>query len=136
MAAPEGNKNAEKWTEETTIEKLNELLDAADFTTYIGEGLSEIGLYGQWFSEMGIKFKDSEIVSETIKAIEQKYEAKLVSKTLKGDYNPTMAIFTLKNKHSWKDKTEQEITGKDGKDLFSGMSDEDLDKAISRYGGK
>ena len=41
-------------------------------------------------------------------------EANLVEGTMKGAYNSTFAIFTAKNVLGWRDKIEQEITGKDG----------------------
>ena len=44
-------------------------------------------------------------------------EANLVEGTLAGAYNSTFAIFTAKNVLGWRDKTEQEITGKDGSPL-------------------
>jgi len=41
-------------------------------------------------------------------------------------------IFTLTNQEpeNWKNRYNNEITGKDGKDLFAGMTDEDLNKRI------
>lgn len=44
-------------------------------------------------------------------------EANLVEGTMAGAYNSTFAIFTAKNVLGWRDKTEQEITGKDGTPL-------------------
>jgi hypothetical protein len=41
-------------------------------------------------------------------------EANLIEGTIGGAYNSTFAIFTAKNVLGWKDKVEQEITGKDG----------------------
>jgi hypothetical protein len=41
-------------------------------------------------------------------------QANLVEGTMKGAYNSTFAIFTAKNVLGWRDKIEQEITGKDG----------------------
>ena len=41
-------------------------------------------------------------------------EANLVEGTIAGAYNSTFAIFTAKNVLGWRDKVEQEITGKDG----------------------
>ena len=34
--------------------------------------------------------------------------------------NAAGVIFNLKNNYGWRDKTEQELTGKDGKDLTFG----------------
>lgn len=113
MAAEPGNKYAEKWDKETTLAKLSDLLKEAKKTSvyYIGQGLANIGMYHQWYSEMADKFKDDQDVSDTIKGIDQTFEAKLVSLGLQGSVNPTMAIFTLKNKHLWKDKSEIENNG-------------------------
>lgn len=44
-------------------------------------------------------------------------QANLVEGTLAGAYNSTFAIFTAKNVLGWRDKVEQEITGKDGAPL-------------------
>ena len=44
-------------------------------------------------------------------------QANLVEGTLAGAYNSTFAIFTAKNVLGWRDKVEQEITGKDGSPL-------------------
>jgi hypothetical protein len=44
-------------------------------------------------------------------------EANLVEGTITGAYNSTFAIFTAKNVLGWRDKVEQEITGKDGAPL-------------------
>lgn len=112
MPAAEGNKYAEKWTREATLEKLTEVMKCVESAScvYIGEALALCGVYGQWYSAMADKFKDDDEVSETIKRIDQAFEAKLVGKTLKGELNPTMAIFTLKNKHQWNDKSQKEVT--------------------------
>jgi len=56
--------------------------------------------------------------SETIKKIDGELENKLYNLGLKGQVNTTMAIFGLKNNYNWKDKTETELTGKDGTPLI------------------
>lgn len=108
MAAEIGNKYAEKWTKEAVMDTLKVMYESAKMPGiyYIGSALAQVGLYNQWYSEMAEKFKEDEEVSEMIKRIDQAFESKLVGKTLQGDLNPTMAIFTLKNKHQWKDKQE------------------------------
>lgn len=50
-----------------------------------------------------------------------------------GHYNPTMAIFTLKNWCDWKDKRETEIGNKDGKP-FALVSEEEAKKALEALG--
>lgn len=55
--------------------------------------------------------------------------------TIKKHFQPDTAaiIFTLTNgePENWKNKYSNEVTGKDGKDLFSGLTDEELDKRIT-----
>ena len=52
--------------------------------------------------------------SDAYKKAKDLQEANLVEGTMAGAYNSTFAIFTAKNVLGWRDKTEQEITGKDG----------------------
>jgi hypothetical protein len=52
--------------------------------------------------------------SDTYKRAKELQEENLVSGALTGKYNATFAIFTAKNVLGWRDKIEQEITGKDG----------------------
>lgn len=54
----------------------------------------------------------------TIKEAKDKVLQNLSERALLGDSVPSTSIFLLKNNYGYKDKTEQEITGKDGKDLI------------------
>lgn len=116
MGAPKGNKNAEKWTEETVLVEL-EIMKAhctKNKSVFIGSALSQLGYGHQLWSEWTNKFKDTKIVFDTIKNIEKLIESNLVEGGVKGDFNSTMTIFTLKNKHGWQDKRTQENTGANG----------------------
>ena len=55
--------------------------------------------------------------SDAYKRAKELQEQNLVTGALTGAYNPTFAIFTAKNVLGWRDKVEQEITGKDGSPL-------------------
>lgn len=55
--------------------------------------------------------------SDAYKRAKEMQEKNLVEGALTGAYNPTFAIFTAKNVLGWRDKVEQEITGKDGAPL-------------------
>jgi len=57
------------------------------------------------------------VFSDAYKKAKDYQEANLVEGTMKGAYNSTFAIFTAKNVLGWRDKIEQEITGKDGAPL-------------------
>ena len=48
-------------------------------------------------------------------------EALLVEGAIGGMYQANFSIFTAKNVLGWRDKTEQEITGKDGEPLITGI---------------
>lgn len=52
--------------------------------------------------------------SDAYKRAKELQEENLVRGALTGAYNATFAIFTAKNVLGWRDKVEQEITGKDG----------------------
>lgn len=60
--------------------------------------------------------------------------------TTKKHFQPDTAaiIFTLTNGDPtrWRNRQTTEVTGKDGKDLFKGMSDEELDKEIEALENK
>ena len=55
--------------------------------------------------------------SDAYKKAKDLQEANLVEGTISGAYNSTFAIFTAKNVLGWRDKTEHEMTGKDGAPL-------------------
>lgn len=114
--APKGNKNAEKWTVDATLSKLEEMQTIAIERNYftLGKLCIDSGMNPHTWSELANKFKENAVVSTAIKRIERIVEANLNHKALEGDLNPTMAIFTLKNKHGWEDKRKTESTGPDG----------------------
>ena len=58
--------------------------------------------------------------SDAYKKAKDLQEANLVEGTIASAYNSTFAIFTAKNVLGWRDKIEQEITGKDGA-AFAGI---------------
>lgn len=113
---PKGNKNAEKWTEETTlkaIERIHKYNVKNKKNYHLGLSIIETGLYPQWWSEMATKFKENNLVSESIKKAEAFLEARIINSTMSGEARgQAMAIFYLKNKHDYKDKTETDITSK------------------------
>lgn len=79
----------------------------AGLACYIGVSRSRVYEYRDKCEE----FKD------TFEAILALQESKLVNKGLLGDFNPTIAKLMLAN-HGYSDKVQQELTGKDGKDLM------------------
>lgn len=114
--APKGNKNAEKWNEETVLamlENIAEYLRENPAVYTLTSALIEFSLYPQWWSEMAEKFKDNNIVSETIKRAESTIESRIVNDTMVGDAkSAAFSIFLLKNKFGYVDKQEQDFTSK------------------------
>lgn len=108
VGAPKGNKNAEKWTEETVLEAVVLVYEYCKNhkTPFLGIALNALDFSAQRWSEWTKKFSDNKVVLESIKKTETLIEANLVEGGMKGDFNSTMAIFTLKNKHGWRDKKE------------------------------
>ena len=108
-----GNKNAEKWTEETVLAKLAEIEEVmhSNSCNYIGSALVKVGLYKQIWSDWVEKFKDVPTVSEPIKRITAYFEAKLFERGLDASVNTGMAIFGLKNNYSWTDRKDLNVSG-------------------------
>jgi len=61
--------------------------------------------------------------SETVKKAKLKIEDHVNKLAMLGQYNPTIAIFNLKNNFGWKDKQETELTG-NMNITFAGLLDE------------
>jgi len=58
-----------------------------------------------------LEYEDKDEFSNTIKKAKEIVENDINIKGLQGDYNPTMAIFNLKNNFDWEDRQKQEIEG-------------------------
>lgn len=69
-----------------------------------------------------INYEEKEEFFDTIKQAKAICEMHAEEGGLRGDLNPTMGIFSLKNNYGWKDKSESEVTGKDGTPLLSNLS--------------
>ena len=112
MAAPIGNTNAEKWTEETALEFINTVHDYNVKNTgnyHLGLSIIENGQYLEVWSYLANKFSDNDIVFKTIKKAEQFLESRIINSTISGEAkSAAMAIFYLKNKHGYVDKQETE----------------------------
>lgn len=64
------------------------------------------------------------------------FKKKVITKEVAPDV--TAQIFWLKNRQPqlWRDKQSTELTGKDGKDLFKGMTDDELETKIKELEAK
>lgn len=110
-----GNKAAEKWTEESVLEVLNEMLShlskgkkgnivQANRIKLAGEIRLMCGVTKQRWSEWREKFKENANVSDRMAMIEEILECRLVYS------GSNMDIFVLKNHYGYKDKTEVDNT--------------------------
>jgi hypothetical protein len=107
---------AEKWTAEFCLNELSEIdkhlkSDEGKFIVLIIECCLYRGYSSNRWSEMKTKFKENEIISETIKRIEDFLEARLYNAGLSNAVNSTMAIAGLNNKYRWANKYEHEHSG-------------------------
>ena len=116
MAAPMGNKFAQKWTEETALSKINEVLKYCKDNPnnyHLGYALIECDVYPDWWAYIANTYEDNEEVFRAIKKVEVLLEQRIINSTLSGDIkSAAMAIFYLKNKHGYKDKQEVDNTNR------------------------
>jgi hypothetical protein len=109
MGAPLDNNNAEKWTEEEAskfVDSVYQYLKDNPKCVFIGEPLTELGYYNELWSYLSNRFE-----FKTIKKVESILESRIVTKGINGETNPTMSIFTLKNKYGWTDQRETKHSG-------------------------
>jgi hypothetical protein len=100
------------YTEEFVLSELNDMLievrnDLGMF--FVGQLFENRNYSRQRFSEWEEKFKDNAEITDTKKRIEELLETRLVTGGLTSALNPTLTIFSLKNKHNWKDAQQQDI---------------------------
>jgi len=114
--APKNNKNAEKWTIDESQKFVNSVyqyvLKNVDCCS-IEEACCELGEYEKLLNYL--ENKGLNIDFNPIKKANALIKNRIIKKGLTNKYNPTMAIFVLKNNHDMKDKqeVEQNLTVKD-----------------------
>lgn len=79
---------------------LKEVIEDTDIV-YISQLFIGRDCSRQRFSEWKRDFSEYNEISDTIKRIEDILESRLVVGGLRNKLNPTMVIFTLKNKYNW-----------------------------------
>lgn len=106
MAAEEGNKYAEIWTEETAIEFSEKILDEVkknEKCRSLSTACKNVGGYDTLFNYFEEKFNK---VFEPIKEAKSIIKSRLIEQGLDQDANATMAIFILKNNHDMSDRVQ------------------------------
>lgn len=89
---------------------------------FIGQIFERRSYSRQRYSEWAEKFKDDEQITDAIKKIDELIETRLVTGALGKELNPVITIFTLKNKHGWKDVSGREHSGPGGDPIESTTS--------------
>ena len=110
-----GNNNAEKWTEEVALAlaaDMLEWLNADEMNIFYSRFLVQFkNVHPQIISVLTKKYSSFRKVMQMANKIK---EYKLWSGGVKGDLNPGMTGFCLKNHHGASDKLDQILTGADG----------------------
>lgn len=110
----------EKYTTEFVTNELKEMLDYINSddgsdVVFIGELCLYRGYSPQRWSEISLKHKENEEITETIKIIEAKLEFRLYKAGLTNQVNATVCLAGLNNKYRWenaKQKIEADHTSK------------------------
>lgn len=112
MAAPEGNTNSEKWTEDEATEFMTNSYYTIQEKNldFIGELARDMGQYRDLYTYLVDKFPHLKLM---YKKILQECEANCFSHGKKGEINSALAIMNLKSNHGWTDRIDQTTNSKD-----------------------
>lgn len=108
MAAPQNNKNAEKWTYKEAkdfMEKAVSLSYSKEYD-YIGEVAKDLKTYHEVFDYLSNKFKDLKRLKNLIIS---NCEVNCFSNAKKGDIVASVAIMNLKSNHKWTDRNQTDL---------------------------
>jgi len=148
MPAPKGNKNAEgneggrppfyddpDELQKKVDEYFNNCPDKKKIV--VGDGTLEIPIYTISGLAYYLGFESRQSFYDYEEKVEFTYNIKRARLRIEMNYeqnlqfaNSTGSIFALKNME-WYDR--QELTGKGGKDLFAGLSNEEIEAKIAEY---
>lgn len=107
-----GNTNAEKWSEEVSINFFEDAIALAKDRTkgfdFIGEVATHMDSYRDVFTYLKDKYKECKPLYKKLTSI---LESNCFSHGKKGDINTAMAIVNLKSNHGWTDRAETTIQG-------------------------
>lgn len=111
----EGNKNAEKWDLETSIELFDKAIELTkqkkdnqyEFD-FIGEVARELETFKEIFSHLVRRFPE---LKDKQKLIKSNCEANCYYNGKNNNIIPSLAIMNLKSNHGWTDRIEQKHEG-------------------------
>jgi hypothetical protein len=106
MPSPIGNSNAEKWTLQATLDKLDDLEYYAgeDRINTLGTALTKSGLYMGIWTYWKKRWADHEEIMDKMAWIDQVFINKIVEGALNKRLHAGMAMFILKAKYNMRDK--------------------------------
>lgn len=110
MSAELGNKYAEKWDLESTIDLFERAIDTVSPTCfYLASVCDELEIYPDLIKYLTKKFENEEKVFRLIKRLYVKCERIITEKTGDGDISVPLGIFILKAYHGLIETSKQQI---------------------------
>lgn len=103
MAAENGNKYAERWTYDKTIQALNEVHTWAlsPDCLYLGHALNQAGLYNDLWAYWRRKWRGNARIITLMKQILQIFEVRLFQNTALGKIPARVGLFALTHHYQW-----------------------------------
>jgi hypothetical protein len=103
MPAPTGNKNAQKWTLDKTLDTLKaiESYSYSDDCLYLGQALADAGCYDDLWAYWRRKWKREYEVISLMKMILQRFEVRIFQKMAKKEIPANVGMFALKHHYGW-----------------------------------
>jgi len=112
MAAPKGNKFAEKWTRDQALDLAKKALEiVSDEHFYISDVAEQCETYREFFFYILEKFNDDQEVFNTIKRMSNKCESIVAKKTGDGKIAQALGIFILKSYHGLTETSKLNVEG-------------------------
>ncbi len=110
MAAPEGNKNAEKWTLKESTKFLERAIVLSEDKKYdfIGEVARHQKSYIEIYEYLVDKFEQ---LRPLLKRLKRNCEANCFSNAKASKIVPSIAIMNLKSNHGWTDRVDNTTKG-------------------------
>ncbi|MBS1686177.1 MAG: hypothetical protein JSS76_15640, partial [Bacteroidetes bacterium] len=111
MSAHTGNRYAEKWTEERTLQALEKINKFAmmDDTLYLGMALARAGYYDDIWRYWRRKWACHHAIIHEMKQLSQHFEARLFQRAATGKMPVSLGMFALRHHYGWgKEQQAQE----------------------------
>jgi len=109
MAAPEKNKNAQKWNERKVMYYLRRIEREAENKKclFLGMTLAGLGLYRDAWRYWKAKFGEIETIADLMERIGMMLENNVLMAGLRWEIPARVAILTLRNAHGWRNDPDR-----------------------------